>query len=212
MKYAAFLFGLMFCKNLTAQVDKPFAIGEYYLHGVMEVGSGFSFKTDHTFEFFFAYGALDRDGKGTWQQHGDSIILNSAKKPPQDYKLKQYKNTGSKMITIIVKDKNTMLLRNIYAEVKCADTTYRDQSDENGTFKFNKCKPEQIILVHEFFHERYSVFDVKDPAADYYEFTIEPWISEVAFQNVVLKFKDRQLTGPHPLLEEKNYTYIKEGN
>lgn len=211
MKYVALLFWMMFCKGLFAQINKPLVNGEYYLRGVMEAGSGFSFKADHTFEFFFAYGALDREGKGTWEQHGDSIILNSTKKPPQDYKLVQQKNTGSKQITIAVKNNNPMILRNIYAEIKCADTTYRDQSDEHGQFIFNKCKVEKITLVHEFFHEPYSVFDVKDAAVDYYEFTIEPWISEVEFQKVILVFKDGELSGPHPLLKEKNYIYIKGG-
>jgi hypothetical protein len=33
----------------------------------------------------------------------------------------------------------------------------------------------------------------------------------VEVQNVVLTFKEGTLTGPHLLLEEKNYTYEKEG-
>ena len=37
---------------------------EYYLTGVREMASGFLVKPDNTFQFFFAYGALDRQGAG----------------------------------------------------------------------------------------------------------------------------------------------------
>jgi hypothetical protein len=75
--------------------------------------------------------------------------------------------------------------------------------------RFDKSKIEKLSLVHEFFPERYSVFDITDPEADYFEFTIEPWIADVAFDHVVLVFKDGVLTGPHPLLPQQEYTYTK---
>jgi hypothetical protein len=34
--------------------------GQYYLEGVREVGSGFHFNSNKTFDFFFSYGAIDR--------------------------------------------------------------------------------------------------------------------------------------------------------
>ena len=78
---------LLITIQMFAQTNNQGPEGEYYLEGVMEVGSGFKLNADKTFEFFYAYGALDRTAKGTWIQHGDSIIFNNAKKPPQDFKL-----------------------------------------------------------------------------------------------------------------------------
>ncbi|MBK8301812.1 MAG: hypothetical protein IPK90_15565 [Chitinophagaceae bacterium] len=49
--------------------------GEYFLTGVREMASGFLIQPDNTFQFFFAYGALDRMGSGTWSVKGDSIFL-----------------------------------------------------------------------------------------------------------------------------------------
>src|SRR5881275_521147 len=86
--------------TVIAQSSTPAVEGAYYLQGVMEVGSGFKFNADHSFEFFYSYGALDRVAKGTWEQHGDSLILNNAPKPPKDFKLVQSKNTGSRQIII----------------------------------------------------------------------------------------------------------------
>jgi hypothetical protein len=192
-----------------AQSSKPSLAGDWNLQGVMEVGSGFRFNTDHSFEFYFSYGALDRQAKGTWEQHGDSIILYNAKKPPQDFKLVQSKHTGSRQVTVKITAKNSMLLRNIYVGIKTPDTVYRDVSNQQGEVRFDKSKIEKLSLVHEFFPERYSVFDITDPEADYFEFTIEPWIADVAFDHVVLVFKDGVLTGTHPLLPQQEYTYTK---
>ena len=49
--------------------------GEYYLRGVTEVGSGFLLKPDSTFQFFFSYGALDRQGSGTWRIKEKEIVF-----------------------------------------------------------------------------------------------------------------------------------------
>ena len=40
--------------------------GEYSLTGVMETASGIQLNKDSTFQFYFSYGALDREGQGKW--------------------------------------------------------------------------------------------------------------------------------------------------
>jgi len=194
---------------MFAQTKNQKAEGEYYLEGVMEVGSGFKRNPDHSFEFFYAYGALDREAKGTWIQHGDSIILNNAKKPPQDFRLVSSKKTGSKEITIKILGENKTILRNVYGAIQSGDSVYRSQSDDNGILHFEKCKIEKISLIHEFWPERFSVFTVDDGDKTYFEFSIESWIADVAFVNFVLVLKENALTGQHPLLEKKEYTYRK---
>lgn len=206
MKRFLFLFIIIHTK-LMAQTTKPTVVGEYYLQGVMEVGSGFKFNADHSFEFFFSYGAMDREAKGTWEQHGDSIILNNAKKPPLDFKLVQSKKTNNGHITIQIKDQNEQLLRNVFARLNCADSIYEDESNKQGLIVFNKCKAQQLSLIHEFWPDRFSVFNMDD--ADYFEFTIEPWIVDVAFDHLVLIFQNGELTGAHPILPPKEYTYTK---
>jgi len=193
--------------KLMAQSTQPSVVGEYYLRDVMEVGSGFKFNADHSFQFFFSYGAVDREAQGSWEQHGDSIILNNAKKPPLDFKLVQSKKTGNGHITIQIKDPNKNLLRHVFAQLACADSTYQAESNEQGVIVFDKCKAQQLSLIHEFWPDRFSVFTIHD--ADYFEFTIEPWIVDVAFDHLVLIFQNGALTGPHPILPPKEYTYTK---
>jgi hypothetical protein len=58
-------------------------------------------------------------------------------------------------------------------------------------------------------NERFSVFNVAGTDADYFEFTIEPWIADVDFDNIKLVLKEDNLTGPHPLLGTESFTYAK---
>src|SRR5436189_6444802 len=96
--------------------------GEYYLRGVMEVGSGFLIKPDSTFEFFFSYGALDRMGSGKWDAKGKEIILNSKPRPLHDFALISSKSTKDDFISIRITDNNELLRRYVYTRLKFTDT------------------------------------------------------------------------------------------
>lgn len=50
-------------------------VGHYYLNGVMEVGSELLLKSDGSFEFYLAYGALDQYGKGCWRAEGNRVLV-----------------------------------------------------------------------------------------------------------------------------------------
>ncbi len=194
---------------MTVQVSAQKLQGEFYLQGVMEVGSGFKFNDDHTFEFFFAYGALDRFARGTWAQHGDSIILNNSPKPPLDFKLLKTEKNGGKEITIKITGADEIVLRNVYGSIKYGDSVLRNKCDQKGTMTFDKHPLEKISLIHEFWPDRFSIFDIDDSAKNYFEFSIEPWIVDVEFKNFVLMLKDNVLVGNHPILEKKEYRYTR---
>jgi hypothetical protein len=180
--------------------------GEYYLQGVMEVGSGFRFNEDKTFDFFYAYGAMDRMAQGTWEQKGDSLILNNERKPDKDFVLVQSKRTGSKGITIQIKDPNTMVLGHIYCRIKTANGIIEGGSDKNGRIAFDPAAIQAISLIHAYWPDRFSVFEVTDPEHNYFEFTINPKIVAVEFKNLVLRINGNSLLGPHPLIKEEGFT------
>ena len=69
------LAALMALGMLTARGED--VAGHYVLHGVMEVGSELSLKSDGSFEYMLAYGAADYWAKGTWRQKENSVVLNS---------------------------------------------------------------------------------------------------------------------------------------
>src|SRR5262249_41084480 len=86
----------LFHKSAWSQMDEKKIPGEYDLQGVMEVGSGFVFHPDHTFEFFFSYGSVDRQGIGTWKLESSNIILNSEPWPGSDFKMVKHQHSRRK--------------------------------------------------------------------------------------------------------------------
>ncbi|RYF91726.1 MAG: hypothetical protein EOO00_07975 [Chitinophagaceae bacterium] len=89
------LFTLIFSLTMTLTQAQVLA-GEYYLQNVMETGSGFKLNADSTFQFFFSQGALDRMAEGTWTSDGDSVIMQTRKRPLHDYALRSSKKTRRK--------------------------------------------------------------------------------------------------------------------
>jgi hypothetical protein len=179
------------------------------MQGVREMASGFQFHEDHSFHFFFSYGALDRIAKGTWEQRGDTIVLNTPRRPPLDFKLVRLEKRGGNQVVVRVTDAQNAFLQNVFTEVTTADTVFREQSTAEGPLHFPKQDVRQIALTHIFLNERFSVFDVAGTDADYFEFTIEPWIADVDFDNMMLVLKEERLTGPHPLLGKEQFTYTR---
>jgi hypothetical protein len=195
--------------SVTAQDALP-AVGEYYLSGVMEVGSGIKLNPDKTFDFFFSYGAVDRAGKGFWEQRGDSIILNSARKPPLDFRLVQTKSTGEQQITIKIVDENPQVISHILVGLQCGDSVYRGETDDSGSVVFPGHEGlSHLSLMHGYWPDRYSVFSVKGQE-NYFTFKIESWIVDVEFNNIILILGKQGLTGPHPLLKKEQYLYTRK--
>lgn len=202
-----FLFA--FSLTLSAQTtNNTMLTGEFYLQGVREVGSGFQFRPDSSFEFFFSYGAVDRFGKGTFEQRGDSIILHSTPKPERDFILQSAKTTHDKKLVIKISDPNPMVLSYVVCRLETMDTVLQDQSDREGVILFDRAPVKSISLVHTLWPDRLSVFPVDHPEYNAFEFTIDPHIVEVDFNGIVLHKDGNTLSGPNPLLEPgKTYQF-----
>ncbi|WP_420151724.1 hypothetical protein [Spirosoma sp.] len=182
--------------------------GEYYLTDVREVGSGIKLNPDATFEFFFAYGALDRFGSGTWKQHGSQIILTSRPRPEKDFALVTSQTVPGNKLTIRIIDSNKHLLRYVSIVAQNDTDVLHETTDAEGKVSFARQALKSISLRFELCPDRYSVFEVTNQTHNYYEFRFEPWISEVFFENVVYTLSEGELSGPHPLLEPgKTYSF-----
>lgn len=205
------LCSLLFCITAAhGQMEDRDLAGEYYLHGVMEVASGFQLREDHTFEFFFSYGAMDRSGSGTWKVDGNNIVLNSAPWPGTDFKLEKQEHHKQKEIVVQVKDKNKMLLGYIGGILSGDGQVQELQSDNDGVITFAAQTADTISLYHQFYSDALSVFPVKDQKANYFEFTFLPHLGTVFFQNFILTPDQQELTGGNPLMKkEQLYHYAK---
>ena len=196
--------------SIAQSTNKSIA-GEYYLTGVREVGSGIKLNPDATFEFFFAYGALDRAGHGTWKQHGNQLILTSRPRPPKDFALITSRTIPGNKLTIRIVDPNNQLLRYVDCSVKNGDSILREVTDQDGQASFVKQPIEAMSLRFQLCPDRYSVFTPADKAHNYFEFRFEPWIAEVFFENVTYTTSGNGFEGPLSILEPGE-TYSFERN
>jgi hypothetical protein len=195
--------------RLSAQSSQEPMTGEYYLTGVREVGSGIKLNADSTFEFFFAYGALDRFGKGSWKQRDKQIILTSRPRPPKDFALVTSRKTPDKGITIRIVDPNKQLLRYVECTIRNGTEVRREMANADGEVHFASLPAEAISLRFELCPDRYSVFTIDSKAHNYFEFRFEPWIVEVFFENIPYTISGKDMEGPHPLLEPgKTYSFV----
>jgi len=177
----------------------------------METASGFQINADSTFQFFYSYGALDRYGKGKWSMADDStIILNSEKRPPLDFKLTKHEQRKSDFVTIQIIDANTNLLRYVAGAIKTKTGAEEIQTNHEGVAQIKFQPVDSIALIFTICPDRYSVFPVTDKNENYFSFQFEPWIAEVFFENFTLTYKNNSLNGKHPLLEGDDFSYEKD--
>lgn len=211
MKYLLFIFSNLFIFNTAMHAKDKAVTGMYNLEAVRETASGFKLKADSTFEFYFSYGALDRYGKGTWQQAGNRIILNSRPHPGNDFKLLRGNLAKNDFITITIEEKNTMLLPYVYAFTnKLLPGEYAQKAGSHGTIKLPAANADTIHILFEFTPEKISSFAVNTKVNNNFTFAFEPWIVEVFFKDFELAVKENRLEGKHPLLEKNDCIYVKE--
>ena len=201
------LWVLIICNMNIASAQKNVS-GEYYLEGVMETASGFKLNKDSTFDFFFSYGALDRQGLGKWMIRSDSIVLNSKPYPGKDFKLVKQTASNSKFPVLKLEDANSNLYQFVYCLLHSSakDTLLRFDADGLVELPY---AADSVILSSELSAERISSFVLSAQAAEY-TFNFEPWIFEVFFKDYKLHFAGNYLEGKHPLLDDKTYRFNKQ--
>ena len=194
--------------NTTAQTPATI-VGEYYLRGVMEMASGIKLNPDSSFEFFFSYGALDRNGAGKWSLKDSSVILDSPIPASQDFALVSNKTVNNDQLTIKILEQNPSFLAGVYALIKSNDKEFEAESNSNGEISFPKVRVDSITLRFEFCPEKKSVFTFTKKDDDYFEFRFEPTIMDINFENVALRLTTDGLEGQHPLLKKGIYQFKK---
>mgnify|MGYP006992414103 CR=1 FL=1 len=209
MRAKLILFLLMMSTLSFSQQSSP--AGIYYLSSVMETASGFKLNDDHTFEFFFSQGALDRTGSGTWVAEGDEIILNSKSAPEKGFILVNSSKIPGNETTVVVKDPNAMMLLYVYVSLisKEGQTEY-NKLNSTAELVFPIYPVDKISLMFEICPERAHDFVPVHQGDNYFEFNFNPRILDVNFEMLRLKLVDGKLEGRHPLLKGDSFSYEKE--
>lgn len=74
--------------------------------------AGFNFSADGKFQFFYSYGALDRNATGTFFVEGDTLKIKSDKELGKDFTIIN-QSKQAKGYILIFDDPNKYLLKDI---------------------------------------------------------------------------------------------------
>lgn len=192
------------------RLKMPTITGEYYLSGVMETASVIRLNADSSFQFYYAYGASDREGSGTWTLHDSTLILNSKPRPLKDFRLIESSFIKDADFTISFSAANPAVFPFLACQFTKAGNQFELKPDNEGFIKAPPGPYTAIGLLFVLCGDRPTWFSDLKKEHNNFRFEIESWICEVFFNNIRLTIKEHSLVGQHPLLPGNRFTYQKQ--
>ena len=194
-------------KKSTDTQDKTLN-GEYHFRK-MELVSGFKFTPDGKFEFYYSYGASDRNATGTYIIEGDTLKLKSDKEGGKDFAIdKQSKEPGN--ITIKVNSPNPYLASNVLCMCLVDDKEHEFVSDKNGLIETDLKSCDQIFIQHQLFPDAGTLIKDENNENNYFEVSLKPTLQQVSFKWIDFVIKGDTITcGPNYFLPFENIEFIK---
>ncbi len=183
--------------------------GVYHLQDVKTTASGFKLNSDGSFLFFFTYGAIDRYGSGQWAIDNDQIVLKSKPWSGKDFAWVGSKAMNQNFVVAKIAGGNPVLLNHVFFSLKNGEKGSWVKTNERGEVAFPLQPVTTVSMVFEFCQERFTHFNIDNPADNYFEFRFEPWLMEVFFNNFQLKLSAYALSGKHPLMQGEKFVYEK---
>jgi hypothetical protein len=184
--------------------------GEYYFRKI-EMASGFNFRVDDKFEFFFSYGAVDRSATGTFKVEGDTLKLKSDKEPGKDFTVTS-QSKQAKGYSLIFNDANKYLLQSILCVFIIDGKEQQAYTNGNGEVNIDLAHCDTIYVQHTLYPDIVTL--VKDKTNDNNRFmlSLNPSLVQVSFKGIDFKIEnDTTLTClPNYFLEMQDIKFVKE--
>ena len=183
---------------LTAQAQDKALAGHYVLQGVREVGSELELKPDGSFEYMLAYGAADYWAKGTWRQEGNAVILHSAGKEEEPFRLLRSDAGKPGRIRVWVMGKNGRGVANIHVGLQAGDEHLEASTDSEGAAVFpDTAKPKAVAFEVRVYSLQAGPYDVNPAHRDFYFEINGDTITQVLFKDEPLAIEGNALLMKH---------------
>lgn len=183
--------------------------GEYYLANVHEMAGGFNFTPDGKFQFFFTYGAMDRNATGTYTIEGDTIKLNSDKEPGKDFDIVSQRKEGEGY-TIQIKHENTILASNVRALYFVNGEQREEYADAKGVIHIQEPQCEKIYVQHSIYPDIASLIKDESNQNNFFELKLNPALEQVSFKGIDLFIDGNTLTClPNYFMPMENIVFEK---
>ncbi|MFN8280284.1 MAG: hypothetical protein U0V49_08385 [Saprospiraceae bacterium] len=183
---------------------QPKIQGEYVFRR-QEMVSAFNFTEDGKFQFFYSYGAADRNASGSFTIEGDTLKLKSDKAPGRDFIIEQQSKSGSGY-QIICKAPNPHLFSTMEGLVFVGDQKLSFESDKNGVVKIDLPHCDKIYVRNRIFPDIPTLVKDEHNTNNRFEVMIQESALQVSFKGIDFKILDENTITCYP-----NYLIPLEG-
>lgn len=177
----------------------------------MEMASGFNFSKDGKFQFFFTYGAVDRNATGTFSVEDDTLKLKSDKEAGKDFNISKQSREG-KGYKLTFAHPNKYLIKNILCLFITDGKTQEAMTDANGQVHTDLIHCDTIYVQHLLFPDIATL--VKDKTNDNNRFTLSlnPSLEQVSFKGIDFKIIDDKTLNclPNYFLDMPDIKFVKQ--
>ncbi len=184
--------------------------GEYYFRR-QEMVAGFNFSADGTFEFFYSYGASDRNATGSFSVKGDTIQLKSDKEAGHDFTIDKQSNKGSGY-KIMCHAPNPQLLLYMQCIAFVGDKNLSFDANNDGIIIIDLPHCDKIYAKHTIFNDIPTLIKDEKNKNNIFEITIQSSVQQLSFKGIdFLILDDHTITClPNYFMPIEDIRFIKE--
>lgn len=195
---------------LTMKTFSQNIFGIYSLTGIHDMAATFKLNEDSTFNFFYAYGAVDRFADGSFTVSGNQVILKSSKQPGNDFSVdKQYSQNDE--LVIEIKNNNTLLASNVLCICVKGEERQEFYADKKGKINAGKNAYDKVYLQHLFYPDIPTLIRDSTNKNNYFEVSLKPSLERISFKGIDLTIYENTLTClPNYFMPFEKIVFVKQ--
>lgn len=185
-------------------------VGEYWVQGEREMAAGFKLDSNGQFQFFFTYGALDRQAKGSWWQEGGQLYLNSASKGVQNFQLTDSKQGKSEQVLVYLTGPSPEMMHYFTAIGLHKGKQVSGTADKQGLIVLGLPRVDSLLLGFDWCPEKTFRYAVSSSAHNQFSFRVLPTLTDVVFDNQVFTVTQEGINGTLPFSGEHKFSFRRK--
>lgn len=173
---------LLLIIQVKTMAQSPIIQGEYYFRR-QEMVAGFRFTAEGKFDFFYSYGAVDRNATGSFTVEGDTIKLKSDKEAGKDFTVTEETTEGTGY-TLTCQHPNTYLLDYIQCFVSVDGKMQEVQGDRNGVIHIDLPHCDKIYIKSLLYPDIPTLVKDENNTHNRFTLTLNPSLEQVSFKGI----------------------------
>lgn len=162
--------------------------GEYFFRK-MEMVAGFNFSADGTFQFFFSYGAADRNAAGSFTVEGNIVKLKSNKEPGKDFTVTAQSKTGSGY-QVQFTHPNAYLAETVRCLFYTDGNPTEVFADRNGMVRTDLAHCDSIYAQHLLYPDILTLIKDANNPNNHFTCALNPSLEQLSFKGIDLTMEE----------------------